>query len=80
MSVYVGLAEVGSIRKNANLERWKPLGVKTAHIACCHSGSCEACESLDGRTYTLAKMPELPYEHCTCALGCRCLYFPDLGF
>ena len=61
------------------LERWKPLGVKTARIACCHSGSCDACEALDGKTYTLAKLLELPYEYCTCALGCRCLYFPDLG-
>jgi hypothetical protein len=38
------------------------------------------CDALDGKTHTLAKLPELPYEHCTCALGCRCLYFPDLGF
>ena len=61
------------------LEQWKPLGVKTARIACCHSGSCDACEALDEKRYALSKLPELPYEHCTCALGCRCLYFPDLG-
>lgn len=62
------------------LEQWNPLGVKTARIACCHSGSCDACEALDEKRYALSKLPELPYEDCTCALGCRCLYFPDLGF
>lgn len=62
------------------LAQWRPLGVKTARIACCHSGSCDTCEALDGRRYAVSKLPELPYEHCTCALGCRCLYFPDLDF
>lgn len=62
------------------IAQWKPLGVKTARIACCHSGSCDACEAIDGKTDTLARLPELPYEHCTCTLGCRCLYFPDLSF
>jgi hypothetical protein len=62
------------------IAQWRPLGVKTARIACCHSGSCNACEALDGKTYALAKLPELPYEACTCGLGCRCFYSPDLGF
>jgi len=62
------------------IAQWGPLGVKTVRITCCHSGSCDACEALDEKRYPLSKLPELPYEHCTCALGCRCLYFPDLGF
>lgn len=62
------------------LAQWRPLGVKTARIACCHSGSCDRCEALDQMRYAVDKLPELPYENCTCALGCRCLYFPDLGF
>jgi len=60
--------------RQRELERWKPLGVTTARIACSHSGSCDAREALDEKRYALSKLPELPYEHCTCALGCRCLY------
>lgn len=63
-----------------DLEQWKKLGVKNASITCTRSGSCETCIALDKRTYRLDKLPELPYQGCTCALGCRCLYCADLGF
>jgi len=60
--------------------RWKPLGIKKAKISCSNSGSCESCKALDGQVYSLNKLPELPYDDCTCALGCRCLYLPELDF
>jgi hypothetical protein len=63
-----------------DLDQWKKLGVRKASIMCTKSGSCETCLALDKRTYRLDKLPELPYQRCTCALGCRCLYFADLGF
>lgn len=66
--------------RQREIAQWRPLGVKTARIACCHSGSCDACEALDGKRYALSKLPELPYEHCTCDFGCRCFYTADLGF
>ncbi len=36
------------------------------------SMTCEACRKLDGKSYTPEKMIELPYEKCTCPMGCRC--------
>jgi len=63
-----------------DLEQWKKLGVKKASIMCTNSGSCETCIALDKKTYWLDKLPELPYQGCTCALGCRCLYRAYLGF
>ncbi len=38
--------------------------------------SCAACKQLDGKRYPLATMPELPYEHCTHQMGCRCMISP----
>lgn len=66
--------------RQRELEQWKRPGVKTASISCCHSGSCDACEALDEKTYPLDKLPELPYAACTCDLGCRYFYSPDLDF
>ena len=67
-------------RHQQDLEQWKKLGVKKASIMCTNSGSCETCIALDKKTYRLDKLPELPYESCTCELGCRCLYLADLAF
>jgi hypothetical protein len=71
MAFYVG--------HQRDLEQWGRLGIKQASISCCNSGSCDACMALDKKAYRLDKLPELPYAGCTCALGCRCLYRPDLG-
>lgn len=34
--------------------------------------TCEACLGDNGRTYALPGAPELPHEHCSCEIGCRC--------
>jgi len=36
--------------------------------------SCAACRRLIGKTYSLAKPPELPNPACTSETGCRCSY------
>jgi hypothetical protein len=38
--------------------------------------SCEECKKITGKKYRLDDILELPYEHCTHELGCRCFYFP----
>lgn len=63
-----------------NRENWRVLGIKKASVSCCNSGSCDPCLALDGKTYQLSKLPELPYERCICALGCRCLYMAEINF
>ena len=35
--------------------------------------SCEACKRISGKKYKLSEVPELPYEHCTHEMGCRCM-------
>jgi hypothetical protein len=39
----------------------------------CGADSCGACQQLDGKRFALDKLPEMPYEKCTCEVGCRCL-------
>lgn len=36
------------------------------------SDSCEHCKKLKDKTYAINKVPELPFEECTCDKGCRC--------
>lgn len=38
--------------------------------------SCEDCVKLASGSYTLDEVPELPYEHCTSEMGCRCCFAP----
>jgi hypothetical protein len=37
---------------------------------------CDACRALEAATYPIDRVPELPYEQCTCHLGCRCFVRP----
>ena len=37
---------------------------------------CKECESLENRVHSIASVPELPYEKCTCEFGCRCWITP----
>jgi hypothetical protein len=59
------------------LARWRELDIKRATII--GIGGCEACMALYNKTFSLDKLPELPYKDCTCDLGCRCLVRADLG-
>jgi hypothetical protein len=34
--------------------------------------ACDACRALRDKVYNLDEAPELPHEHCTSELGCRC--------
>jgi hypothetical protein len=36
--------------------------------------TCAACKRLNGSRYALNKAIELPYEHCTSPMGCRCMW------
>lgn len=47
--------------------------VKFVEIFNNNPDSCKACKNLANRIYRLEEVPELPYEHCTSEMGCRCL-------
>jgi len=38
--------------------------------------SCDACKKISGKRFKLSEVPELPYEHCTHKMGCRCTLLP----
>lgn len=39
--------------------------------------ACPVCKKLRDTIWTKDTIPELPYEHCTNNLGCRCLVLPN---
>ncbi len=39
-------------------------------------GCCEECNKLNGKKFKLDEVIELPYEHCTHEMGCRCTIIP----
>lgn len=60
------------ISHKETLQRYRKNGVKRIQILTAGSESCKECQKLDGKIYQIDKMIELPYENCTCDLGCRC--------
>jgi hypothetical protein len=57
-----------------DLDRFREVGVRTVRVSGCGSASCPQCQAISGKKFPIAAAVELPYEHCTCELGCRCLY------
>jgi hypothetical protein len=41
--------------------------------------SCESCKKLNGKRFGLDEAPELPNEHCTNEIGCRCTFLAVLS-
>jgi hypothetical protein len=37
---------------------------------------CDPCRALEAAAYPIDRVPELPYENCTCQTGCRCFVRP----
>jgi len=59
----------------ATLERYRKEELEYVEILPA-SDSCEACRTLVGKRYKLNEAPELPNEHCTHKMGCRCCFLP----
>lgn len=60
------------------VEEWLKSGLKTKVTISCMPDACPQCAKLGGKSYSLNKLPELPYEHCTCEMGCRCMEMIDV--
>jgi len=56
-----------------NMQGYKKAGVKTVDILGNVENTCSECLKINGKTYGLESVPELPYAKCTCELGCRCI-------
>jgi SAP domain len=65
-----------------NLKKMRALGITQGSILCGapNAGSCDACMKIADKIGNLDDLPELPYEKCTCHLGCRCTLRPVVKF
>lgn len=57
----------------ATLKQFRESGFVDVEIKYYYPDSCDACKNLAKRKYKLDEVPELPNEHCTNEMGCRCL-------
>jgi hypothetical protein len=62
-------------RHRAELERYRSEGLKLVEVLSAPD-ACESCKKLTGKHYKINDVPELPYEHCTHKMGCRCTFLP----
>lgn len=64
------------------LDRIRSLGIKQGKILCtsANQGTCDECMKLNGKEFSLADVPQLPYERCTCQRGCGCIFQPEFTF
>jgi hypothetical protein len=62
-----------SAKHNVDMRTFTRLKIKKVKISGCGGGSCSYCQKLDGKTFTLGKVPELPHVKCTNEMGCRCI-------
>jgi hypothetical protein len=62
------------------LQGLRKAGYKQVDVVTCGSASCPTCQALEGNTFAISLVPELPHPGCTHELGCRCLYQAHLDF
>lgn len=63
----------------AKLEQYRNSGVVEYVEISVAQDSCGVCKMLANRKYRLDEVPELPYEHCTHKMGCRCVEIPIIA-
>lgn len=61
------------LKHRDDIDRMKSIGIKKVEIMTSSpgAGTCVACTKIS-KVYPMASLPELPYEGCTCEMGCRC--------
>jgi len=64
----------------ARLQGLREAGYKQVDVMTCGSASCPACQAMDGKTFTIDRVPELPHPGCTHEMGCRCMYQAHLDY
>lgn len=63
-----------------NMDNYKQSGVVKYVEILATQDSCDACKKISGKRYKLSDVIELPYEHCTHEMGCRCVIIPIVNF
>jgi hypothetical protein len=62
----------------AHIKNYKQSSVVKGVQVIAADDSCPACKRLDGKKYSLESAIELPHEHCTHEMGCRCTWIAVL--
>jgi len=61
-------------RNQVNLAQYREWGAESVEISTVNDGAtCEACKKIAGKKFKIDEVIELPYERCTCEIGCRCM-------
>lgn len=60
-----------AVQHKHELRQYQRSGISHVEILAAFE-SCPACRKLAKKRYALGAVPELPYEHCTHEMGCRC--------
>ena len=56
-----------------NMKNYREAGAKSVEVLGVNDeNTCPQCRMIIGRKYRLEDVPELPYNKCTCVIGCRC--------
>ena len=61
---------------HVNIVNYKQSGVVKQVEIFATQDSCDACKKISGKRFSLDQVLELPYEHCTHEMGCRCTLLP----
>lgn len=60
------------------MQDYKKLGVKRFRVDVGDDAStCAACLTNKGLSFSIDDVPEIPFPHCTCESGCRCMVMVD---
>lgn len=63
-------------KTKATLAQFRQSGFTKIQVSGSDDSSCPTCRHMAGRKYPIAKTPEVPCEHCTNEMGCRCMIMP----
>jgi hypothetical protein len=64
------------VTHQVNIANYRQSGVVKQVEILAAQDSCDACKKISGKRFILSQVPELPYEHCTHKMGCRCTILP----
>lgn len=63
---------------NEVIQDCRKSGYKYVEIYTCNDNLvCDSCKKISGKKHKLSEVPELPFDHCTSAEGCRCWASPS---
>ena len=61
------------------VEEFRAAGFSKVVVYASDSDQCPECQKHAGKKYRLDKVPNVPFDRCTCPNGCLCMINADLG-